>query len=87
MNILFTLPAFEDYKYWQSQDRKTLKRVNLLIEDICRNGNEGLGKPEPLKGRYSGFWSRRIDEKNRLVYQKREDVVILIACRTHSEEK
>ena len=87
MNILFTLPAFEDYKYWQSQDRKTLKRVNLLIEDICRNGNEGIGKPEPLKGRYSGFWSRRIDEKNRLIYKLMEEVVVIIACRTHYEEK
>ena len=87
MNILFTLPAFEDYKYWQSQDRKTLKRINSLIEDICRNGNEGKGKPEALKGRYSGFWSRRIDEKNRLVYKLVEEVVIVIACRTHYEEK
>ena len=86
-NIVFTPSAFEDYMYWQSQDKKTLKRVNMLIADILRNGNEGIGKPEALTGKYSGFWSRRIDEKNRLIYTIQADTVIIIACRTHYGDK
>lgn len=61
--------AWEDYVYWQTQDKKTLKRINALLKDIDRNGYEGIGKPEPLTGNWSGYWSRRIDEKNRLVYR------------------
>ena len=60
--------AWQDYVYWQTQDKKTLKRINILIKDIGRNPFDGIGKPEPLKGELSGFWSRRIDEKNRLVF-------------------
>lgn len=60
--------AWADYTYWQVQDKKILKRINMLIKDIERNGNEGIGKPEPLKGNLSGFWSRRIDDRHRLVY-------------------
>ena len=56
--------AWEDYVYWQTQDKKTLKRINSLIKDIDRNGYEGIGKPEPLTGNWCGYWSRRIDEKN-----------------------
>lgn len=61
--------AWEDYLYWQSQDKKTLLRINLLLQNIDRNGNEGIGKPEPLKDNLQGYWSRRIDSFNRLVYR------------------
>ena len=63
MNKVFTKNGWEDYIYWQTEDKKTLKKINKLIEDICRNGNSGIGKPEPLLGDLSGFWSRRINEK------------------------
>jgi toxin YoeB len=66
--ITWTLAAWEDYNDWQGQDKKTLKRVNALIEDTLREPFKGIGKPEPLKENLSGFWSRRIDDTNRLVY-------------------
>lgn len=69
MNKIWSDEAWEDYLYWQVQDKKTLKRVNLLIKDIERNMNKGIGKPEQLKNNLQGFWSRRIDEKNRLIYR------------------
>lgn len=75
--------AWEDYLYWQTQDRKTLKRINLLIQDIDRNGYSGIGKPEPLKGNMQGYWSRRIDEVNRLVYRITGGNIEIIQCRTH----
>lgn len=75
--------AWADYLYWQTQDKKTLKRINELIKDIERNGNLGIGKPEPLKGNLSGLWSRRIDEYNRLVYRIREDMFEIVSCRNH----
>ena len=75
--------AWADYLYWQTQDKKTLKRINELIKDIERNGNLGIGKPEPLKGNLSGLWSRRIDEYNRLVYRIREDMIEIVSCRDH----
>ena len=81
--IRWDMDAWNDYVYWQTQDRKTLKRINLLIKDISRSPFEGLGKPEPLKGTLTGFWSRRIDEENRLVYVVEEKVIILISCRGH----
>ena len=68
MNTVWTDEAWEDYVYWQTQDKKTLRRINQLLLDIDRNGYEGIGKPEPPKHDYQGFWSRRIDEVNRLVY-------------------
>jgi len=68
-HIDFQVRAWNDYLYWQVQDKKTLKRVNELIRDTLRNGNEGVGKPELLKGDFSGWWSRRIDDTNRLVYR------------------
>ena len=83
--IQWDIDACNDYIYWQTQDRKTLKRINLLIKDISRSPFEGLGKPEPLKGTLTGFWSRRIDEENRLVYVVEENVIILISCRGHYE--
>lgn len=75
--------AWEDYLYWQMQDKKTLKRINLLVQDIDRNGNEGVGKPEPLKGNLQGYWSRRIDSVNRLVYRIREGRIEILQCRSH----
>jgi toxin YoeB len=75
--------AWEDYVYWQTQDRKTLKRINQLLDDIARGGYEGIGKPEPLKGEFSGFWSRRIDEVNRLVYRLRDETIEILSCKGH----
>jgi len=83
MNKVWTDEAWEDYLYWQVQDRKTLKRINLLIQDIDRNGNDGLGKPEPLSGNLAGFWSRRIDETNRLVYRLKAGKLEIAQCRSH----
>ena len=84
--LLFTELAWEDYLYWQTQDKKTLKRINALLQDIDRNHFEGIGKPEPLKGELSGFWSRRIDDTNRLVYRIAEDQVEIISCKGHYEK-
>lgn len=74
-NFIFTSHVREDYLYWQTEDRKTLKRINQLIKDIERNGYDGIGKPEPLRGDLSGYWSRRIDETNRLVYRHNEGMI------------
>ena len=84
--IQWDIDAWNDYVYWQTQDRKTLKRINLLIKDISRSPFEGLGKPEPLKGTLTGFWSRRIDEEHRLVYAVEENAVLLISCRGHYDD-
>lgn len=81
--LVWTAAAWSDYVYWQTQDRKTLKRINLLIQDAMRSPFEGLGKPEPLKENLSGFWSRRIDDTNRLVYAVTNDDLAVIACRYH----
>jgi toxin YoeB len=82
-DLIFKQTAWEDYLYWQVQDKKTIKRVNQLLKDIDRNGYEGLGKPEPLKGELSGWWSRRIDEVNRLVYRVKDDCIEIAQCGTH----
>ena len=82
-NFIFSEDAWNDYLYWQSQDKKTLKRINLLLQDISRSGHEGLGKPEPLKGDLSGYWSRRIDDVNRLVYKVEDEQLYIISCRYH----
>ena len=82
--LSWTDDAWKDYLYWQTQDKKTLKRINKLIEDIKReNPLEGIGKPEPLKENLTGFWSRRIDETNRLVYAVDENFITVISCRYH----
>ncbi len=78
--------AWEDYTYWQTQDKKTLKRINMLLKDIERGNFDGFGKPEPLKGDMSGFWSRRIDDVNRLVYRIRGDVIEIVSCKGHYED-
>lgn len=82
MRLLWDESAWEDYLYWQSQDKKTLRRVNQLIQDAQRNPFSGIGKPEPLKN-HNGYWSRRIDETNRLVYKQEGDCIIIAACRGH----
>lgn len=86
LNLLFLPEGWEDYLYWQTQDKKTLQRINALIKDIQRNPFEGLGKPEPLKGNYQGWWSRRIDEVNRIVYKAGPGQIVVAQCRTHYKE-
>ena len=86
MNKIWSDEAWEDYLYWQTQDRKTLRRINLLLKDIDRNGNEGIGKPEPLKYELQGFWSRRIDDVNRLVYRVKDGNIEIAQCKTHYEK-
>ena len=71
--------------YWQGQDKKTLKRINQLIQAISRTPFEGIGKPEPLRENLTGYWSRRIDDSNRLVYAVEDTEIIVIACRYHYE--
>lgn len=85
--IAFQERAWEEYLYWQVQDKKTLKRVNQLILDIERNGYDGIGKPEPLRGDLSGWWSRRIDDANRLVYRIRDSKIEIAQCRGHYKDK
>lgn len=87
MNKLWQDEAWEDYIYWQTQDRKTLKRINQLLQDISRNGHSGIGKPEPLKGDYSNWWSRRIDDANRLVYRIHNGQIEIAQCRSHYGDK
>ncbi len=77
--------AWDDYLYWQTQDKKTLKRINILIKDIEREPFTGIGKPEPLKGDFSGFWSRRIDDVNRVVYRIQDGILEIASCRGHYE--
>ena len=79
--------AWKDYLYWQKQDKKFLKRINLLIEDIDRNGYNGLAKAEPLKHNLSGYWSKRIDENNRIVFKIENDVIKIAQCGSHYRKK
>ena len=81
--VSFTPSAWNDYIYWQSQDKKTLKRINALIKECLRTPFEGIGKPEALLGDLSGMWSRRIDETNRLVYDVTDAAITIVACRYH----
>lgn len=85
MRILWEERAWEEYCYWQNQDKKTLKRINLLIKDIQRDSFQGLGKPEPLKENLSGYWSRRIDDVNRIVYTIEGTYIKVISCKGHYE--
>lgn len=87
MNKTWTDIAWEDYLYWQTQDKKTLKKINELLKDIERNGYKSKGKPEPLKGNLSGFWSVRIDQKNRLVFKIEDGEIEIVQCRTHYDDK
>jgi toxin YoeB len=78
--------AWEDYLYWQCKDRKILKRINILLQDIERNRHNGIGKPEPLKHERQGYWSRRIDDIHRLIYKIEEEKVLIIQCRSHYDD-
>lgn len=87
-DFAFTEEGFADYVYWQTQDKKTLRRINALLNDIQRNGySTGIGKPEPLKNEKSGLWSRRIDEENRLVYRMDGGQIKIYQCRGHYDDK
>jgi toxin YoeB len=83
MKIAFTEAGWEDYLWFQQNDRKRLKRINALIKDTIRNPFEGLGKPEPLKSELSGYWSRRITSEHRLVYRSSNTALVIISCRYH----
>lgn len=86
MKITFSKNAWEDYVSWQKEDKKVLRKINDLIKDIQRNPYEGIGKPEPLKYDLAGFWSRRIDLEHRLVYQFKDDEVLVYACKFHCDK-
>ena len=86
MRILWEDRAWDEYLYWQSQDKKTLKRINALIKDIQRNTFEGIGKPEPLKENLRGWWSRRIDDTNRIVYYELDEIIYIISCLGHYDD-
>lgn len=81
--IAWTIAAWEDYQYWQGEDRKTLRRINALIRDCLREPFGGIGKPEPLRANLAGYWSRRIDHTHRLVYAVDDGQLVIIACRYH----
>lgn len=83
MKLLWEERAWEDYLYWQQQDKKTLKKINVLLKDIQRDCYTGIGKPEPLKENLIGWWSRRIDNENRIVYCKKGENIIIAACKGH----
>ncbi|MDF0531134.1 Txe/YoeB family addiction module toxin [Tsukamurella sp. 8F] len=83
MTLVWDSLAWNDYVRWQREDRKILKRINMLIRDIDRNGNEGIGKPEPLKHGFQGYWSRRITDEHRLVYKIVDGEIRIAACRYH----
>lgn len=83
MKLVFVDESWEDYLYWQKIDKKMLKRINLLIKDIKRQPFEGLGKPEPLKHKYRGFWSRRIDSEHSLIYQIEKEEIKIVKCKFH----
>ena len=87
MNKMFSDNAWQDFLLWMREDRKTAKKIASLLADIERNGNEGLGKPESLKGNLSGYWSRRISEKDRLIYRFDETTIYKAACKGHYGDK
>jgi toxin YoeB len=83
MKPTFTDEAWDEYLYWQTTDKKILKKINALIKDIKRDSFSGIGKPEPLKHQLQGYWSRRITDEHRLVYEIFEESVIVVSCRYH----
>jgi len=83
MLITFAENAWEDYLYWQSTDKKRVKKINALLKDIQRDAFEGIGRPEALRFDLSGYWSRRIDHEHRLIYQVENDSILIYACRHH----
>ena len=87
MRLLWEERAWEEYCQWQGQDKKTLKRINKIIKDIQRNIYKGIGKPEPLKGNLSKWWSRRIDDTNRITYREKDGAIIIASCKDHYGDK
>lgn len=87
MHKNFSERGFADYVYWQTQDKKTLNKINRLLQDIDRNGYNCAGKPEPLRGNRSGWWSVRIDGTNRLIFKIENDTIEIAQCRTHYGDK
>lgn len=87
MNKVFTMNGWKDYVYWQTEDRKILKKINSLLKDIDHNGNDGMGKPESLTGNLSSFRSRRINAKDRLIYKIDEKNIYILACRYHYSDR
>ena len=83
MKYIFVDESWEAYLYWQKTDKKKLKRINELLKSISRDPFEGIGKPEPLKYKYSGYWSRRIDSEHRLIYRVTDDEILIAKCRFH----
>lgn len=83
MKFVFVEESWEDYLYWQQTDKKMLQRINELLKSIARSPFEGIGKPEPLKHKYKGFWSRRINDEHRLIYRIKDDEVQIAKCRFH----
>ena len=86
MRKIWSDDGWDEYIYWQAEDRKILKKINDLIKDIERNGNEGLGKPEPLKHELTGYWSRRITDEHRLIYCTEDDAILIASCKNHYEK-
>lgn len=85
MKYIFVDESWEDYLYWQKNNKKTLKKINDLLNDIARNPTSGIGKPEPLKHKYKGFWSRRIDSEHGVIYSVRENEILIAKCRFHND--
>ena len=83
MNLTWSKRAWDEYSYWQDNDKKKVRRINALVKDIARHPFEGLGEPEPLKHDFSGYWSRRIDREHRLVYKTNKDDIYIFQCRYH----
>ena len=83
MKYIFVEESWEDYQYWQKTNKKYVKKINQLLKDISRTPFSGIGKPEPLKHKYQGFWSRRIDSEHRLVYSVKDDEILIAKCRFH----
>ncbi len=83
MKLIFSTKAWDNYLYWQNTDKKILKRINMLINDIQRTPYEGIGKPEPLKHGLAGYWSRRIDDEHRIVYKCQDDAIFIAQLRYH----
>jgi toxin YoeB len=83
LKLIFSETAWEDYLYWQKTDRKIMQRINELIQTIMRTPFEGIGKPEPLKHGFKGYWSRRINDEHRIVYKVQDDAIFIAQCRYH----
>ena len=86
MRLLWEEKAWNEYCEWQTEDKKTLKRINAIIKEIQRGSHDGMGKPEPLKDNLSGWWSRRIDETNRIVYREKDEAIIIASCKGHYKD-